>query len=309
MLLILIRRLLVLPLVLFGVTTFLFLVSQVVPSDPVALIAGDAVTPEIRAAITQSLGLDQPIHIQYFRYVSRLVTGDLGESIRYATPVKELLFAAFPATLLLVATAAVFAIVIAFPLGFIAAMFKDTWIDGAARTFAMIGIATPAFYLGIVLILVFSFHLQWFPISGRGDPPDLWHLILPAFVLGVRDAGSTVRIFRASLLDALGEDYVRAARARGIGERTIVGKLAARNALIPTVTDLGLNFAQLSGQVILVEVVFAYPGIGRLLQIGIRWNDFPLVAGSVMLLLSYVVVVNLIVDLLYRVIDPRIRTA
>lgn len=309
MLLILLRRLLVLPFVLFGVTTFLFVISQVVPSDPVALIVGDAVTPELRAAITQRLGLDQPVHIQYLRYLGRLVTGDLGESIRYATPVKELLFSAFPATILLVAAAAVFAVVIAFPLGFLAAKFRDTWIDAAARIFAMVGIATPAFYLGIILILVFGFYLQWFPISGSGDPPDLWHLILPAFVLGFRDAGSAVRIFRAALIDAMGEDYVRAARARGIGERTIVGKLAARNALIPTVTDLGLNFAQLSGQVILVEVVFAYPGIGRLLQIGVRWNDFPLVAGAIMLLLCYVVVVNLIVDLLYRVIDPRVRAA
>jgi peptide/nickel transport system permease protein len=305
----LIKRLLVLPFVLFGVTFVLFVVSQIIPSDPVRLVAGDSVTPETRAAIERELGLDQPLPTQYFIYIERLVQGDLGESLRYATPVKELLFAAFPATVILVGVSAIIAVVMAFPLGFLAAKFKDSWIDLFARGVAIVGIATPAFYLGIVMILVFGFYLSLFPISGRGDPPDLWHLILPAFVLGFRDAGSAVRIFRASLLDSFSEDYIRAARARGIGERSIVTKLAARNALIPTVTDMGLNFANLAGQVILVETVFAYPGIGRLLYIGIRWNDFPLVAGAVMLLLVYAVVINLVVDLLYRAIDPRMRTA
>lgn len=309
MLLVLLKRLLVLPFVLLGVTFFLFAVSQVVPSDPVALIVGDAVTPEVRENITRSLGLDQPAPVQYWLYLQRLAEGDLGTSIRFATPVGDLLLAAFPATLILVATAAVFSIAMAFPLGFLAAKFKDTWIDVATRGFAMIGIGTPAFYLGIILILVFGFYLGWFPISGRGEPPDLWHLILPAFVLGFQNAGSTARIFRAALLDSLGEDYIRAARARGIPERTLVSKLASRNALIPTVTDLGVNFAQLGGQVVLVETVFAYPGIGRLLQTGIFWNDFPVVAGAIMLLLVYVVLINLVVDLLYRVIDPRMRTA
>lgn len=307
MFLVILKRLLVLPFVLFGVSLVLFLITNVVPSDPVRLIVGDTVTPEVRENITRALGLDQPLHVQYYRYLERLVTGDLGESLRYATPVRTLLFQAFPATMLLVATAAVFAIAIAFPIGFLAAKFRDTWIDVAVRTFAMVGIATPAFYLGIIGILVFGFYLGWFPISGRGDPPDLWHLILPGFILGLRDAGSTARVFRAALLDSLSEDYIRAARARGVPEGTVVGKLAARNALIPTVTDMGLSLAQLSGQVILIETVFAYPGIGRLLHIGIVWNDFPLVAGAVMLLIVYVVTINLIVDLLYRAIDPRVR--
>lgn len=307
MLLVVLKRLLVLPFVLIGVSLALFVVTNIVPSDPVRLVAGDSVSDEVRQNIIVALGLDQPLHIQYFKYVERLISGDLGESLRYATPVHELLLAAFPATMLLVATAAVFAILLAFPIGFLAAKFRDTWIDVAVRTFAMVGIATPAFYLGFIAILVFGFYLGWFPISGRGDPPDLWHLILPGLVLGLRDAGSTARVFRAALLDSLSEDYIRAARARGVPERTVVGKLAARNALIPTVTDLGLSLAQLSGQVILIETVFAYPGVGRLLHIGIVWNDFPLVAGAVMLLIVYVVIVNLIVDLLYRAIDPRVR--
>jgi peptide/nickel transport system permease protein len=263
----------------------------------------------VREAITHQLGLDQPVPVQYIRYVERLVQGDLGQSLRYSSPVRTLLFEAFPATVVLVALAAVFSTVLGLLLGGIAAAFKDSWIDTLTRTVALVGIATPAFYLAIVCILVFGFHLGWFPISGRGEPPDLWHLVLPAFVLGFRDAGGAARVFRAALLDALGEDHIRAARGRGLPEHMIVGTFAARNAMIPTVTNMGLQIAQLGGQVILVETVFAYPGVGRLLEIGIKWNDFPLVAGGVMLLLVYVVLVNLAVDLLYRVIDPRMRTA
>jgi peptide/nickel transport system permease protein len=295
-------------LVLFGVTFVLFLVSQIVPMDPIRLIVGDAVTPEVRAAISQKLGLDQPFIVQYFRYVERLLVGDLGESIRYSTPVKQLLLEAFPATLALIGVSAIVSIGIAFPLGFVSALYRDTWIDASARAVVMIGVATPKFYLSIILILVFGFYLGWLPISGRGDPPDFAHLVLPALALGLHNIG-TSRLFRAALLDSLSEDYIRAARARGIAERTIVGKYAARNALIPAVTDMGLNIAQVGGTVILVETVFAYPGIGHLLAIGIKWNDFPLISGAITLLLTFVIFVNLGVDLLYRAIDPRMRTA
>jgi peptide/nickel transport system permease protein len=301
-------RILYLPLVLFGLTIVLFAISQIIPSDPARLIVGDYVSPSVRAAINAKYGLNQPVVTQYGKYISRLLHGDLGTSIRYNVPVSSILRSAFPATLELVAAAAVVNMALTFGLGVLAARFRNTAIDAIIRGFALIGTSTATFIVAIVCILIFGFYLNVLPISGRGSPPDIAHLILPAFVLGYSDAGNNVRVFRASLIDSMGKDYVRAARGRGINERTILLKHAGLNSLGPTVTVLGLSVARIAGSVILVETVFSWPGIGQLLDVGILWNDFPLLTGALLLLLVYTLVVTLIVDVLYRVIDPRLRS-
>jgi peptide/nickel transport system permease protein len=299
-------RVLLLPVILLGVSVVLFVAAQVIPHDPARLIVGHAMTPAVRKSIDHSLGLDQPLPVQYGRYLTRLVHGNLGQSIRYTTPVTTLLAQAFPATLTLVAAGALVTVLLTFPLGFLAAKYRGTPVDATIRVFSMIGTSTAPFIVGLGLILIFGFYLGWLPVSGRGEPPDLIHLILPAFVLGFGEAGHNVRIFRASLLDELQKDYVRAGRARGIGEGSLLLKHVGRNALGPTATTLGVGFARLGGAIILVETVFAWPGIGRLIDIGVLWDDFPLVSGALMLLLIYTIVVTFIVDLLYRMIDPRL---
>lgn len=301
-------RLALLPLVVIGVSAFLFVVGQIIPSDPVKLIVGDFVPPDVRAAIVAKYGLDQPLTTQYWNYLTRLIQGDLGMSIRYNLPVLDILLAAFPATVVLVTASAVVNVLLTFPLGFLAAKYRGTWIDATIRGFAIVGNSTASFILAIGCILFFGFYLNWLPISGRGSPPDFQHLILPAFVLGYHDAGNNMRIFRASLIHELGQDYVRAARARGIGEAAILLRHAGRNSLGPAITVLGLGIARIGGGVVLIETVFAWPGVGRIVQTGILWRDFPLVSGALMFLLSYTVVVTLIVDLLHRFIDPRVRT-
>lgn len=306
---VLLRRLVTLPFLLVGVSFVLFLVSQVIPSDPVGLIVGDSASVEVKQAIREKLGLDQPLPVQYIGYLERLVQGDLGESIRFGLPVTTMLGTAFPATLQLILGGAVVAILIAFPVGLLAAAFRNSWIDVILRTIAVFGMSTPGFFLGIVLILVFGFYLEWFPISGRGDPPDLSHMVLPAAVLGMRYAGNTARLLRASMIEALHQDYILSARARGIAERLILMKYAFRNALIPSVTDLGVSLADMVGTVILIETIFAWPGIGRQVYLGIFWNDFPVLSGAIIVLVAYAVVVNLLVDALYGAIDPRIRVA
>jgi peptide/nickel transport system permease protein len=306
---ILVRRVVTLPFILFGVTVVLFIVSQVIPSDPVRLVVADSAPAAVKEAIRAKLGLDQPLVVQYFGYIQRLLVGDLGVSIRFAVPVSTLLGDAFVATLQLIAGGAVVTVLIAFPVGLAAAVWRDSWIDGLARSAAVLAMSIPAFVTGIVALLVFGFYLGWFPISGRGSPPDLAHMILPATVLGMRNAGNTARLLRVSMIEALGEDYIRSARSRGISERIVVLKYAFRNAVIPAITDLGVSLADMVGIVILVETIFAWPGIGRLVFVGIFWNDFPVIVGASLVLVAYAVLVNFIVDALYAAIDPLVRLA
>ncbi|PJR13424.1 ABC transporter permease [Sinorhizobium meliloti] len=301
------KRIMLLPIVLIGVALVLFAVIHLSPISPAQLLIADYVTPEVRANIEAKLGLDKPLPIQFGHYVLGLVQGDLGDSFRYRTPVLNLLIDALPSSMALIGASLVIAIIITLPLGFLAARFKNSWIDALIRGFVVCGVSIPTFYLGIVLILVFGFYLGLIPISGRGEPPDLWHLIAPALVLGINTAGSSTRVLRASLMDSLNEDYIRAARARGISELPILLKLAGRNALVSTITVLGTDAAGMIGSVILVETVFARPGVGQLLFIGLKYHDFPLISGAILALLIFVIAVNALVDILHLVIDPRAR--
>jgi peptide/nickel transport system permease protein len=307
MLRLVLNRLAALPFVLFGVSLILFLVARVIPVDPVRLIVGEASSAELRDAIIHKLGLDRPLYVQYVEFVKGLFHGDLGESTRFQLPVRQLIAQALPASLQLVAAAAVITVATAVAVGVISARFRGRWPDVMGRGLVVIGVSTPAFFLGIVLIIVFGHYLGLLPVSGRGKPPDLAHLVLPAVVLGIREAAGSARILRAGMIDTFGEDHVRAARARGIGPRSILFKSSFRNALIPTVTDLGVSLTELAGSLVLVETVFGWPGIGNLLYVGIRWNDFPLVSGVVLTLVIYAVVINMIIDMLYSAIDPRVR--
>jgi peptide/nickel transport system permease protein len=304
-----VRRLFSIVVIVFGVSVLLFLTTRVIPSDPVRLLVGDSASAEVKAAIRANLGLDDPLPEQYWRYLSGILHGDFGQSLRFQMPVSDLILDALPATIQLVIAAATVTIIMAFTLGLLSAIYPFTWIDTVCRTIAMGATATPPFFIAIVGILFLGFYWGLVPISGRGDPPDLQHLILPAVVLGMRQAGSTALLVRSTMIDVLRTDYIRSARARGLTERTVVGKYAFRNTLIPSVTDLGVNLADIIGAVVLIETIFAWPGIGRLVYLGIIWNDFALLSGAVLTLLVYAIAVNFIVDALYTVIDPRVRVA
>jgi ABC-type dipeptide/oligopeptide/nickel transport system permease component len=247
------------------------------------------------------------VWVQFGDFLDRLVHFNLGTSVRYALPVNQLIAQALPASLALVGCAALVAVIIAFPVGVICARYRGKWVDVISRAVVVCGISAPAFFTGLLAILVFGHYLGWLPISGRGDPPDVVHLILPSIVLGFREAGSTARILRASMIDSLNEDHTKAARARGIPRRSILMKSGFRNALLPSVTDLGVSLTELAGSLILVETVFGWPGIGNLLYIGVLWNDFPLVSGAVLALVIYSIGINLVIDIIYGFIDPRLR--
>lgn len=301
------RRVAMFPLILIGVSVLLFLTSRVIPSDPVRMILGDSAPQSTKEAIRRQLGLDRPLPVQYFKYVDGIVHGNFGISLQFRLPVSSLIATAFPATLELVLAGAVVTIVLAFFFGLLSSAFRNTWVDTTCRFVAMLAASAPPFFVGIVCILVFGFYLHWFPISGRGDPADLHHLILPAIVLGMRHAGSSARLLRSTMIDVMHQEYIQSARARGIRRRTVLLKYALRNAVVPTITDLGVSLADVIGSVILIETIFAWPGIGRLVYLGIYWNDFPVLSAAVIVLLTYALVVNLVVDILYGVIDPRMN--
>jgi peptide/nickel transport system permease protein len=300
----LLRRLLqVVPLALI-VVTLVFSLLHLIPGDPVAIMLGEGARAADVEALRQRLGLDRPLHAQYLAFLGGLVRGDLGTSIVSGRPVVQVVVEHYPATLELALAAMAVAVALALPLGVMAALWQDRWVDHGSRFLALLGVSMPNFWLGPLLILLFSIYAGWFPVSGRGS---LAHLVLPALTLGSALAGFLTRLVRSSLAQELHQPYLRTARAKGLPERTVVVRHALGNALIPVVTVLGLQFGALLTGAIITETVFSWPGLGRLLIQSIQARDYPVVQAGVLAMALTYVLVNLGTDLLYAWLDPRIR--
>jgi peptide/nickel transport system permease protein len=300
----LIRRLLLTIPVILGVATLVFALIHLVPGDPALAMLGEAAPQAEVLKLRHALGLDQPLLTQYRTYMTGLARGNLGTSFRYNAPVTAQIRDKFPNTATLAVAAMLFAILFAIPLGIVAAVFRGTAIDHAAMTIALIGISMPNFWLGPLLAIVFSVRLGWLPVSGTGG---LSHLILPAVTLGAALSAILARMTRASLLEELRELYVLAARARGVSGVRAVVRHAFRNSLIPIVTIIGLQFGAVLTGTIITETIFAWPGIGRLLIQAISFRDYPLVQGCILFISITYVAMNLLTDLTYGFLDPRIR--
>lgn len=327
------RRLLLLVLVVFGVSVVTFVISHMIPGDPARMMAGERASNEIVAQMRERLGLDRPLHEQYLTYVGDLVTGDFGVSIRTQRPVLDDLMRFFPATIELALAAMIFAVALGIPLGVISAVAKDRAIDQITRTISVTGISTPAFWLGLLLIYLFYGRLGILPGSGRIDgaitPPPFvtgfytvdsliagdWrafasaveHLILPALTLGFLHLGVVTRQIRSAMLEVLSEDYIRTARASGLSRHRVIFDHALRNALIPSVTMIGLAFGDLLYGAVLTETVYAWPGMGNYVVQSISALDFPAIMGFTVVASTAYVLLNLVVDLTYMFLDPQIR--
>ncbi|MFV2101008.1 ABC transporter permease [Micromonospora sp. LOL_024] len=306
-----IRRLLQSAVVLLGVTVVVFLLLQMVPGDPVRVALGTRFDPQTYEALRARAGLDQPLVAQYFNYLGRALTGDLGVSFRSGRPVTTIVLERLPATLSLAVTAVLFAVLIAFPLGIVSAIRSGSLVDHAARVFSQIGVSVPDFWMGIMGILLFAGVLGWLPPSGYvalTEDPAGWvsHVALPAATVGLVTASILTRFIRSAMLEVLSEDYVRTAEAKGLRTRVVVLRHVLRNALIPVVTVVAVQLASLLGGVIVIEVLFAWPGIGRLTYDAVQARDYPVLQGAVLLVAALFLLINLLVDILYARLDPRI---
>jgi peptide/nickel transport system permease protein len=300
----LVRRLLLTIPVLLGVATLVFALIHLVPGDPAQSMLGDGASPEEVEKLRHALGLDKPLLEQYWGFMSGLARGDLGSSFRYGTPVTREIRDRLFRTFQLAVAAMLVALAIAIPLGILAAVFRGTAIDHAAMTLALAGISMPNFWLGPLLAILFAVYLGWLPVSGTGG---LAHLVLPAVTLGAALAAILARMTRASVLEELRELYVLAARARGASRTRAVVRHAFRNSLIPVVTIIGLQFGAVLTGTIITETIFAWPGVGRLLIQAINFRDYPLVQGCILFISFTYVMMNLLTDITYGLLDPRIR--
>jgi len=291
----------VLSLVLLSLTIFFFVR---VTGDPAVLLVEPGASKADLEAIRQQFGLDRPLVVQYWHFMTSLLRGDFGQSFYYRMPVFELYLSRLPNSLILALAAMAFSLLIGIPAGIYAAVRVNRWGDSAGKIFALLGLSMPSFWVGLVMILFFSVYLGWLPSSGSGTP---LHIIMPAFALGWYFAAAHMRLTRSSMLDVLGSEYVKLARLKGLPEARVIAKHAFKNALIPVLTLAGINLVIMVNVAVVVETVFAWPGIGRLLYEGIAFRDFPIVQATVLLGGSMIVIVNLVVDILYAVIDPRIR--
>ncbi|APD08894.1 MULTISPECIES: nickel ABC transporter permease [Thermus] len=298
------RRLLIAVPTLFGVVLLVFLMVRLAPGDPAVLLAGEFATPETLEAIRARYGLDKSLPEQFAIYLGALLQGDLGESARSRRPVLLELRTYFPNTVELASAAILVALLSGIPLGILAALRPGSGLDLFVMVLALLGVSMPVFWFGLLAILIFSVELGWFPVAGKGT---LAHLVLPAITLGVNATALLARMTRGTLLEVLSQDYIRTARAKGLAERVVIFKHALRNALIPVVTVAGLEFGSLLAGAVITETIFAWPGIGQLLVGSILARDYPVVQGAVLLVAVSFILVNLLVDLLYAWIDPRVR--
>ncbi len=299
-----VRRLILLLPVLLGVSLVSFGLLQLVPGDPALILAGEEATEEVLTRIRHEYGLNQPLPVQFLAYLRHAVTGDLGISIQSRQPVAVLLGQRFPFTLKLAFLAILVSATIGVIAGVIAATRRNSPLDLAALLGSLVGISLPIFWLGLLAILVFAVKLRWLPAGGTGT---LAHLILPALVLGAASSAVIARTTRASMLEVLRQDYVRTARAKGVGERVVIYRHALKNAMIPILTVFGLEFGYNLGGAVLTETVFSLPGVGRLIVEGIFARDYPVVQGALLLVATTFVLVNLLTDVAYAFFDPRIR--
>ncbi len=299
----LLRRLTQSLIVLLGISVVVFVILHLTGDPTLLLLPPDASAEEI-AKFRRAMGFDDPLYLQYWRFLRGALHGDFGNSLRHDEPALALVWQRMPATMELTAVALGVALVLAIPAGIVSAVFRNTALDYVSTVLALVGQAMPTFWLGIMLILVFSVGLHLLPSSGRGGPANL---VLPALTLGLFTTARIMRLTRSGMLEVLGQDYVRTARAKGVGERRVVWKHALKNAGIPIVTIVGLELGTLLGGAVITETIFAWPGVGRLSVQAIYNRDYPLVQASVFVLASIFVAVNLVVDVLYTYLDPRIR--
>lgn len=327
------KRLGLLVFVIFGVTLVTFFMSRVIPGDPASMIAGQRASKETLESIRQQLGLDQPIWIQYFNYMGDLVQGNLGNSIRTQRPVLDDLLHFFPATLELAVAAFIIAILVGIPLGVLAALKKNTFWDHVSRVFSISGVSIPVFFSGLIAILIFYGILDWLPSNGRigtnVNPPtsitgfyvidsllsfdlvalksSLKHLLLPAIVLSFAQLAVITRQVRASMLEVMSQEYIRTAVANGIKGRLLIVSYALRNALIPTVTVIGVAFGSLLGGAIVTETIFGWPGMGKFVVESIQFLDFPAIMGFTIFIGIGYILINLIVDIIYLLLNPQLK--
>lgn len=301
-----IRRLIAMIPVVIGITFLVFMIMQLAPGDPVRMILGDSAEPEAIEAMREEMGLNDPVLVQYGRYMVNLLHGDMGTSYTNQRPVAHEVFSRVPATFELALVSAVVSILIAIPLGVVAAVKQNTLFDNLSMVLSLVGISMPAFWLALMLMLVFSLRLGWFPVQGNSDG---WRsFVLPSIAIGFMNMAAIARTTRSSMLETIRQDYIRTARSKGISEGEVIMHHAFGNALIPTITVVGVQLGGLLGGAVLTETVFAWPGLGRLMVQAVNGRDVPVVMGCIVVLSIGFSIVNLIVDLAYGFIDPRVRT-
>ncbi|GGB39028.1 glutathione ABC transporter permease [Lentibacillus populi] len=304
------RRILQLILLLLGISFIVFMSMYIAPGDPATVIAGPTASASDLEAIRTNLGLDKPVLEQYFNYLGGILHGDFGYSYQTGQTVTDAILTRFPNTLKLAIASMIVATIIGIVAGIISAIKQNSWIDVTSTTIALFGVSIPNFWLGAMLILIFSVNLQWFPVGGLNESifsiSGIKQLILPAITLGTASAALIARMSRSSMLEIIQSDYIRTAKAKGVKQKSLIWVHALRNAMIPVITVIGINFGSLLGGTIITEQVFAINGIGRLMIDAIASRDFPIVQGTVLLVAAIFVTVNLIVDIIYALIDPRI---
>lgn len=300
------RILLMIP-VLIGVSILVFSLSRFAPGDPVQAALGLDYTPEQAAKMRHDLGLDRPLLVQYVSWVGGALHGDLGRSIIMNNSVEAIILQRLPTTAALSVSAVILAVIISIPLGAIAAIRKDSWIDNILRVVAIVGASMPVFWLGILLLMILSVRLHWFPAGGSVSEHGWKALALPTIALSVSFAALITRMVRSTMLEVLGEDYIRTARAKGLAALPLYGRHALKNALIPVITVVGMQFGAVLGGAVLTETIFNIPGLGRLLIEAASRRDYPLIQGTVLVTAFAFICVNMLVDVLYMIVNPQIR--